>query len=307
MTYAQAFRRLSVPAGTLIFTDFDLLSSFEMDIAGTIAVAAEGHDPPLRILNHPLRAKERFALLSSLRAAGLNDVEVMRLELGGRPDRYPVFIRLEDGCLRPDTGLLQDATEFDSALAMLRTHGKTLKRRIAVSFENGTDPDGYFRKYGAFCIGGRIVPQHILRDADWIVKSNQVDVDEAFAAEEFSYVQNNPHEQELARVFRHAGIDFGRVDYTVREGRIVIFEINVNPTFPRFIGGTPTRERRRSIILQGLAEAFAAIDSDAVHGRLTFFPRPETMRYAKRRGWNWMERKLWKLAKGRQRASDDAE
>lgn len=293
VSYASAFRRLSVPAGSLVFTDFDLLSSFEMDAAGALAVAAEAQGLP--VLNHPARVMERHDLLASLHDAGRNPVEVTRLDTGARPSRYPLFIRQEDGCLRPDTGLLHDEAALDAALAALRAAGKTLKRRIAVSFENRPDGEGYYRKYGAFCIGGRIVPQHILRGPEWIVKSNRANASEAFAAEELAWVQDNPHAPELAGIFAHAGIDFGRIDYAMVEGRLVTYEINVNPTFPRFRGGNPARESRRKPILDALAEAFAAIDTPGARGRLTFRPDPGGARYIKRKRWNRLERQIWKI------------
>ncbi|SIO07061.1 hypothetical protein [Vannielia litorea] len=291
--YQTAFRRLSVPAGSLVFTDFDLLSSFEMDAAGRLATAAARQG--LRVLNHPVRVMERHELLASLHAQGLNPVQVTRLEAGGRPTRFPLFIRQEDGCLRPDTGLIENDVALDAALAGLRRAGKTMKRRIAVSFENLRDEEGFFRKYGAFCIGGRIVPQHILRDRDWIVKSHRAPDSARFAEEELDWVRSNPHAAELARIFAHAGIDFGRIDYAVVEGRIVTFEINVNPTFPRFRGGNPAREARRGPILAALAEAFAEVDTADARGRLRFQPDPDGARYIKRKRWNRIERQMWKL------------
>lgn len=296
VTYRQAFRRLALPEGPIIFTDFDLLSSFEMDAIGQIARAAETRDPPVPVLNNPLQAKERFALLHALHGAGLNPVRVTRLDTGDRPTRYPVFLRLEDGCLRPDTGLLEDEPAYDAALAGLRRDGKTLKRRIAVSFEAARDGDGYFRKYGAFRVGDRIIPQHILRDRDWIVKSNRAHVDEAFAAEELAFIRDNPHEAQLRRIFDLAGVTFGRIDYTVIGDAIVTFEINMNPTFPRFRGGNPARETRRAIILQRLQEAFEAVDATGSGGSpLRFDGNPKNLAMVTRRRWSWLDRQMMSL------------
>ncbi|NCU21749.1 hypothetical protein EOM89_13830, partial [Candidatus Falkowbacteria bacterium] len=157
VTYQQAFRRLAFPAGTLIFTDFEFLDGFGMMAAAAMADAALRRDPQTRVLNHPADAAERYALLRRLHRAGLNPVEVTRLDGGDRPTRYPVFLRLEDGCLGAETGLLHTAEDFDAALAHLRATQRPLKRRIAVSFEASADAEGGFRKYGAFRIGDAII------------------------------------------------------------------------------------------------------------------------------------------------------
>lgn len=304
MSYTKAFRDLWVPATSLIFTDFDLLSSFEMDVAGCIAATARMQSPQLRVLNDPVQVKERFALLHALNRQGISPVRVTRLETGDMPEKFPVFIRLEDGSLHPDTGLLKNKDTFSSGLSELKGRGKTLKRRIAVSFENQADSDGFFRKYGAFRIGNHIVPQHILRSKDWMVKSNRAPVSKAFVEEELAFVQNNPFHDELMKIFEIANIQFGRVDFTITDGRIAVFEINTNPHFPRFTGGNPAREARRQGILEKLAQAFEEIDAGPPQGRLEFCPDAPTVRYTKKKRWNWAERQAWKLRLRRRRKQD---
>lgn len=265
--YHRLFARRWIAADAIVFTDFDLLNAFEVDAAASLAEAARRAPPPIPVLNHPARAMERFQLLRRLQREGLNPVEVVRLDSGERPSRYPVFLRREDGYFGPETGLLEDAAAFDDAVAATTRAGRSLKRRIAVSFEAGRDRDGYFRKYGAFVVGDRIVPQHILRGADWNVKSRAAPSDPAFAREERDYVFDNPHEELLRPIFAAAAIEFGRIDYTMRDGRPVVFEINTNPTFPRFTGGDAARQERRDVIRRRLNDAFAAIDRPAAAPR----------------------------------------
>ncbi len=272
LDYHRLFARRWLAADAVVFTDFDLLNGFEVDAAAGFAEAACRADPPLAVLNHPARVAERFQLLRRLRRAGLNPVEVVRLDSGERPSRYPVFLRCEDGYFGPETDLLADAAAFDAAVAALTRAGRSLKRRIAVSFEAERDRDGYFRKYGAFVVGDRIVPQHILRGPGWTVKSGAAPADAAFNREERAYVFDNPHEALLRPIFAAAGIDFGRIDYTLRDGRPVVFEINTNPTFPRFTGGDPARQERRDVIRRRLGEAFAAIDRPGPRHRRVHLP-----------------------------------
>jgi hypothetical protein len=295
-TYQSAFRRLSYPAGTLIFTDFEFLSGFEMMVAAEMAEAALRVDPANKVLNHPARACERYVLLRRLRAEGLNPTEITRLDAGERPTRYPVFLRLEDGAFGPETGLLATAADFDQKLRELALQGLPFKRRVAVSYEGEPDADGLFRKYGAFRIGSSIVPHHLLRSSDWSVKSGRNESDPAFLSEELAYVRDNPHAEHLMQVAKTGGLEFGRIDYGFAQGRPVIFEMNSNPTFPRFRGGSSDREDRRAIILDRLRTALQAIDgSDARRSRIRFTPHPHARRYVQMHRWGPLQVGLWRL------------
>ncbi|WP_165615037.1 hypothetical protein [Yoonia tamlensis] len=279
LTYTQVFRRFFVPAGCVIFTDFDLLSDFELDAACAIAASVENRGAPSRVLNDPRKAKERFALLSHLFETGQNTVEVTRLQSDQRPTRYPLFIRFENGCLRPDFEMISSASELDAAIIDLTNSGRTLRGRMTASFETATDADGLYRKYGAFRIGDYIVPQHILRSDKWIVKSRISSADDAFVAEELAFVRDNPHRAALMKIFKAANIEFGRIDYTVRDGEIVVFEINMNPTFPRFRGGKSNRAERRKYILEGLVAGFESLDVRTDKEPIHFTPINYAERY----------------------------
>jgi len=296
ITYQDAFRRLSFPAGTLIFSDFEFLDGFGMTAAAAIAQAARRADPQTRILNDPCTACERYALLRRLNRAGLNPVEVTRLEGGDRPSRYPVFLRMEDGCLGAETGLIRSEDDFDAALQAMRAAGRPLKRRIAVSFETAADSEGLFRKYGAFRIGDAIIPQHILRSSEWVVKSSISRSSPEFSAEELAFVRDNPHRDALLQATDLAGLQFGRIDYGLHEGRVVIFEVNPNPTFPNFGNTSDTRSERRDLILSRVVEAMHAIDDGKVRSsRLHFVPPAEVSRYIQIDRWNGVRRRLWDL------------
>ena len=42
-------------------------------------------------------------------------------------------------------------------------------------------------------------------------------------------MQTNPHEAELRAIFKLARIDYGRIDYGIKDGQIQVWEINTNP------------------------------------------------------------------------------
>lgn len=289
-TYQQAFRRLSVPPGTLVFSDFEFLDGFGLTLAARMADAALRQDPQTRVLNHPARAMERFALLRRLRQLGLNRTEVTRLEGGDRPTRYPVFLRLEDGCDGPEGGLIADAEALEQ---VLQTAGRPLKRRIAVSYEGEPDAAGLYRKYGAFRIGDAIVPQHILRGRGWMVKAAASQVDAAFAAEELAFVRDNPDRDALLRVCDAGHLQFGRVDYDRRADGLVVYEINPNPTFPDLRESGDQRAARRGLIAGMLRDAFVGIDTPVTgRARIAFTPEPNLRRYVQMDRWGAAAR-LW--------------
>ena len=294
LTYQTAFRRLRVPDGTLVFTDFDLLTDFEMDAAGQIAIAADRAGDRVRTLNSPSRSLERAAMHRHLHASRLNAVQVTRVA-DEMPTTYPVFIRLQGGCESPDTGLLHDETEYRRACDALLAAGRPLRGRIAVSYEAEPDASGNFRKYGAFRIGDHIIPQHILRRRDWYVKRSNQDHGNDFRREEIDYIRNNPHRDRLMALFQAAGHEFGRMDYTIRGDEIVVFEINSNPSFPDLSKGWRKGSERHALLHDLLQPAFESISHGDGRGHVSFALNAAIGHNISRRRWNPIARQLWRL------------
>ena len=296
-TYEELFFERAAPVGHYIFTDFDRLSRYELECAATFADALHKAAPEARILNHPLKALERYPLLIALDRAGINDFTAIRIECRDRPSRYPVFIRAEDGYGGPETDLLNNDDEYDAAIEELARRGLPLRGRIAIGFANERDPDGHFYKYGAFSVGGSIVPHDRLRGQTWAVKyfpvpGNLVSCDmdhsesQAGIAKELEYMNSNPHREVLRRAFDVAGIDFGRADYGVVNGRVQIYEINTNP-FLATVGRTTNRMERRAIFLEGLLDGLNAINTPiSASGSVRFKeprPRAHNLHWPRRR------------------------
>ena len=289
LSYEELFFERSAPIGHYIFTDFDRLSRYELECAAGFAKALQVAEPSARILNHPLKAMERYPLLTTLHRAGINGFTATRVDAGERPPRYPVFIRAEDGYAGPETDLLHNDAEYDAAVGELERRGLPRRGRIAIGFANERSQDGFFYKYGAYNIGGRVLVHDRLRGRGWSVKyfntgNNEntlsgCDFDfaesEVGIEEEVAYMKSNPHRETLARAFGMAGIDFGRADYGVVNDRVQIYEINTNPHLT--LSSFDTRRiERRALLLQGLLSAFASIDvSLGAKGRVYFKePRP---------------------------------
>jgi hypothetical protein len=291
VTYQDAFRNLSFPSGTLVFTDFDFLDAREMEIAAAMAVAAKRADTDVRILNHPAHACERYDLLRKMFEIRLSPVSVCRVSDHETPAEFPVFIRSEDGASGPETGLLHNEAEYRAKIAEMREAGKPAKGRIAIKFDATADENGYFRKYGVLRIGDRVIPQHIHYSKDWNVKSSGQSRDEALATEELDYIRDNPHRDRVMEAFDVANLQFGRADFACDKGRFVLFEINTNPTFPRFRRGSSGRAVRRDLLRTQILEAFEAIDSPETRSRRIRFDPPRPYRnYIDTKNWGFFSR-----------------
>ncbi len=275
LSYEEVFYARQAPRGHYLFTDFDRLSAYELECAIAVTDALRAASPDSVILNDPRVVLERVPLLTRLHQLGLNRFTVTRLDAGERPERFPVFVRSEDEARGTETPLLHSPEELEAALLALRQQGRVLKRRIAVEFCAQADDHGWYRKYGVLNIGGAIIPQHILRSRDWHVKLQSSEHDAEFCREELDFFMHNPHRDQLQKIFTIANIDFGRIDYSLVDGCIQTFEINTNPTFPRFDGKTDARATRRELIKQQLIAAFSSLDQRQLSGRAIDFSLPE--------------------------------
>ena len=267
LTYEELFFERAGPIGHYVFTDFDRLSRYELDTVARFATGLQDKVPDARILNHPGKALERMALLVALRRAGINDFTATRLDTGERPPHFPVFIRAEDGHDGPETELVDEA-DFDRSLAELRARGIPLRGRIAIGFAAEKGANGRFRKFGAFNIGGTVIPQHLIQSDGWAIKRRvpgdttptAIDTSAESVDEELEYIRSNPHRDAILRAFNAGSIECGRADYGVVDGKVQIYEINTNPEFPRF-EIHDHRSECRSILRGPLIDAFRAIDT----------------------------------------------
>ncbi len=282
LTWEELFFERGGPVGHYIFTDFDRLSRYELECAAAFAMALEKAAPEARILNHPLRALERFPLLVALHQAGINDFTATRVEAGERPPKYPVFIRAEDGYGGPETDIISDDAEDNSALANLARRGLPLRGRIAIGYAAERGEDGYFQKFGAFNVAGEILAHHRMSGPTWVVKSNfkptawgsgrdaAVRIAEESMAKELDYVRSNPHRDILAKAFAVAGIEFGRADYGIVNGRVQIYEINTNARMPGPLKDDP-RNGWRKLSARNFISAVEKIEQPLNRrGRISF-------------------------------------
>ena len=223
-----------------------------------------------RVLNRPRRTLGRFELLKQLHAAGKSDVRVARVNESLEHFRYPVFVRSErehEGNLSP---LLGTPAEVRTAVGALLLRGHTPRDLMVVEFCSTADSHGVFRKYAAYNVGGCILGRSLNAGREWMLKLESSELTRELVMEDQRYVVDNPHREQLADFFALAGIDFGQMDYSIKDGRIQPWEINVSPTIGRGVkpgGGLgpkelwPLRTETREFFFDRFRQAWIDLDS----------------------------------------------
>jgi hypothetical protein len=261
VTYEEALHARSLPLGTYVFSDLERLLPSETAIAELVwdQLNAAG----ARLLNHPTRTLRRYDLLTKMQALGRNRFRVARATDTEAELRFPVFVRDESEHSGNITRLLDTRKELKEALAGAVVRGHRLKDLLVVEYCDTVAPDGLFRKYAAFSIGGRVVPGHMDCSRQWVVKDTDV-VSADVLAEERAFLEGNPHREWLEESFALAGTDYGRMDYSVDGDSRQLWEINTNPVLildPKNYAAEHMGTKQ--FLADQLASALLALDSPA--------------------------------------------
>jgi hypothetical protein len=272
-SYEDIATDVRLHSGPHIFSAIDQLTPAQREIVAHLWNCHAESVPSAVRLNDPRRVLLRFALLKELHERGVNSFAVYPATEPEAIRQYPVFVREYRRHNGPRTTLLESRLAVERALVGLTLRGVRRRDLMIVEFCDTRDRDGLFRKYAAYKVGPTILPCHVLRSHRWWAKSTSHIPDEAGIHEEARYVQDNPHREWLQRVFDIAGIDYGRIDYGIRNGSPQVWEINLNPTLgtgasnKRNAALTPAlrelREQYRFAFHQRLQAAFVALDGAA--------------------------------------------
>ncbi|MEN9725864.1 MAG: hypothetical protein RL434_230 [Pseudomonadota bacterium] len=262
-SYDALFRARRLPKATWIFTDFDRLAPWDLELAAHVyrELAASGQ----RVLNDPALAVGRFDLLAALRQNGRNSFSVWRAVQWEAVDQFPVFLRTEAAHRGPLTDLIHDAVDLGSAVKRALADGHPLRDLMVVEYCAQPMPSGIFRKKAAFRLGDRLVNTLAVHDTSWSAKHGQPGVaDESLYQEELNAMARCAHEAELMAAFDVANLQYGRVDYSLVDGKVQVYEINSNPTVGRtLVHPNATRLRSSALAEELLVAALQAIDSPA--------------------------------------------
>ena len=241
-----------LPPGAYVFADLERLKPWWREFASRVhdRLVAGGR----RVLNDPARSLCRYDLQSRLRDR--QDFRVFRAAEVPADLRYPVFLRGEMDHDGPATDLIENGRELAAAL---REHPGSL----VVEQLHTADYDGVFRKYSAFRVGDAIFPRHLFFSRDWVVKHADL-ADERLIREELDYFERNPHAVELREIFDLADIDYGRIDYALKDDRIQVWEINTNPNIATDVSTLiPLRNPVNERFIERMNHVLTELDDDS--------------------------------------------
>ncbi|HXH60956.1 MAG TPA: hypothetical protein VNI20_06320 [Fimbriimonadaceae bacterium] len=262
--YSDLLKRESWPRGLYLFCDMERATPWQRALGAHLWRRLNEQPEVFRTLNHPTNHMRRFELLRRLYEREINGFNVYRLSELPAPVRYPAFVRYEDRHIGPSSGLLQTQAELEDKLAQLIGEGHPPERLIVCEFQDTSDSSGVFRKFGAFRIGDHIQAGHMMAGADWSLKSKCNDRRIA-CHEDLEYVKANPHAAQVREIFEICGLEWGRMDYGVSNGKIQVWEINDNPKlgskwYRRSLGRGEARRISRASRRLGFARAMRGLE-----------------------------------------------
>jgi hypothetical protein len=226
LEYDHLLRTRGFVPGIYFFADLEFLDDGQRARAAGVWDALYAMGPEVLLFNHPHRSLLRYDLLRKLHREQVNDFTVYRPDEDLGALQYPAFARLEDDHKGARSRLIEGPGGLSEALAEVRASSD--QRWLITEFCDTSDGDGIFRKYSAFLINGQVIPRYVFFSRAWIQKAPDL-VNDELREEERLYITTNPHEEQVRRVFQLANLEYGRIDYGMRDGRIQVWEINTNP------------------------------------------------------------------------------
>ncbi|QCB47021.1 hypothetical protein [Hydrogenophaga sp. PAMC20947] len=170
-------------------------------------------------------------MLKHLHQLGVNSYTCHLPAAGEWPERFPVFLRTLASHRGVLSDLLQDRASCDEALAGAFQLGYPISDLVFVEYAATPNlQTGAFQKLSAFRIGDRIIRANTVNDSHWMAKTgvSGLATDEQYR-QEYLEMTDYPLRSYVMRVFDHAGMDFGRLDFGKTGERYETYEINTNP------------------------------------------------------------------------------
>jgi len=269
-SYNRLLRRLYIPRGTYIFTDRERMDPWELRVYARLYGHLQKAGPGYRVLNNPAFMTNRLELLRLLHREGINDFNVYPVSEQLTPARFPVFIRRIYDHKKPLTGLLNSQEELENALKKLKDQNEPAEGTIIVEYCAEPVQDDLFRKISVFRVGEQVFFYQTVHERNWLIKYGTMNsaTDELYR-EEQKMILENTYADTLHRVFDLAGIEYGRADCGVVDGKIQVYEINTNPhIIPPFPHPNPIRQKSMQLGWEKYMKALAEIDTTEPHAPL---------------------------------------
>jgi hypothetical protein len=261
MSYQALLGKARVPRAVYVFTDMDRLAPAALAQASTLF--GQLRTAGVRVLNDPARIRSRWGLLRALHDQGINRANAYRFDENVRPRRWPVFIGVEGDHRFPITELLHSWEEVERAAETAMQKGRPRSALIVAEYNAEPLRPGIFRKLSVFRVGSRYLAHTCVHQDRWIAKYGTPGLATPdLHAEELRIVRDNPYRAALEPAFALAGIEYGRADFGVVDGKVHVYEINTNPEV-KFTNPKSPQERAKSyaVFRQNYLDALRALEA----------------------------------------------
>ena len=266
VTYQDLLATREIPAAPILFTDHEMFTPSQRSLVAAFWKAVGNADWPR--WNDPGKVLRRPALLRALYETGVNRFRAVPATDSLDGLRYPVFVRQANEHTGSLTGLLRRRKELDRTLRLLTVlPGYRRRDLLVVEFCDTRGVRGLFPKYSVFRVGERILPRCLMYSRHWMAKNEGLVIDEELAERELDFMRTHPHEAVFREIFDRAGIDYGRADYSLQDGRVQVWEINTNPRpaqRPFSHGGIPSDQNHDWPFRREAKEMFFSAYRDAL-------------------------------------------
>jgi len=219
-----------LPPGAYILADSDRLDPAGRKFAAEVGEQILARGWPL--LNRPSKLLYRVELMNTLRAQGLSRVGAYLVDQIPADLRYPAFVRIEDNHNGRIGPVVNDRAALEESI---KGFGDVAREKLFVmEFCDTKGPDNIYRKYGVQIVGDKLIPRHVFFGQDWIVKYSKYTTPDLIREEEV-FVSKMPDDQieQCRKIFEISGTTYGRLDYSLADGKVQPWEINLNPMLCR--------------------------------------------------------------------------
>jgi hypothetical protein len=225
--YEHLFSLEALTPGVYIFSDIDRLTGSQKHILAGVWDKLNSGGKGFKVFNHPLKTLNRYELLKKLYKEGDNRFRVFKIHEIPEKIENPIFIRGISDHTGSFTQLVDNHEDLDEIIGTLLMSGYDPDNLIALEFYETAGKDGIYRKYSSFVVGNQVIPRDLIFSQRWIQKYPDL-LDKEFLEEEKEYLLNNPHKEEILKIFKKANTEYGRIDYSLLNGKLQVWEINTN-------------------------------------------------------------------------------
>jgi hypothetical protein len=186
--------------------------------------------------------------------------------------------------------LLHNQGELAAALEKAQAEGIPLRGLVIVGYAAEAFDGPWFRKFNTYRVGSEVFAHHIVVEDSWIVKYGKqgTKLPEEYKVFEQEFVKGNWNADILLRAFEIAGIEYGRADWGVVDGKVQVYEINTNPYVSGDPGSpNPTRRATLAMSTKKLCESLAALENGTAKGAVSIGGK---LLEEWRKGKRWYER-----------------